>query len=300
MTCENDELEYEELPPNTPLGISMAAGGIAGIMEHTVMFPVDVIKTRMQVAGSGNIYKGLISSISKVTSSEGAAALWRGAASVVLGAGPAHAMHFAVYEAVTSLGQENGHASVPSPKVSALAGVAATMTSDAFMTPFDVIKQRMQLNSRPTTIVKTVSKIMNEEGISAFYVSYPITLLMNIPFTAINFTVYDRIAHILDSKRNHDPLSHCISGGVAGATAAALSTPFDVIKTLLQTRGITMDPKARSLNSVKDAAKYVYARNGLMGFSVGLKPRVLAAMPSSAICWTVYEMAKYYIRTHEE
>ena len=177
-----------------------------------------------------------------------------------------------------------------------MAGAAATISSDALMTPFDVLKQRMQLQSNAgASILKTAARIYSNEGISAFYVSYPITLLMNVPFTAINFTVYDQVSHLLNAQRKHDPLVHCVSGGIAGATAAALSTPFDVIKTLLQTRGVSPDKEARDLNSVSEAARYVYRKNGMVGFLRGVKPRILANMPSTAICWTVYEMAKFYI-----
>lgn len=294
------DVDYEELPANTPISLSMAAGAIAGIMEHTVMFPVDAVKTRMQVAGSSNVYRGIVSSLSAVSSTEGSLALWRGVASVVMGAGPAHAIHFAVYETVTNLGQANGHASAPTAGVSALAGACATISSDALMTPFDVIKQRMQLKNGNKSMMSTAAKIWAKEGFSAFYVSYPITLLMNVPFTAINFTVYDRISHILNSRHTHDPLTHCISGGLAGATAAAVSTPFDVIKTLLQTRGVSTDERARNLNSVSEAAKYVYEKNGAKGFFRGVKPRILANMPSTAICWTVYETAKYYIHRYND
>lgn len=61
---------------------------------------------------------------------------------------PSHAVHFAVYEAAKRwLGSnaENGFAGA------ALSGATATVISDACMTPFDVIKQRLQVrgpNSR--------------------------------------------------------------------------------------------------------------------------------------------------------
>lgn len=296
MSQDRQEVDYEELPVNTPLSLSMTAGAIAGIMEHTVMFPVDAIKTRMQVAEASEAYRGVVSSISAVSATEGAFALWRGVASVVMGAGPAHAIHFAVYETVTNFGQQNGHVSEPTAAVSALAGAAATISSDALMTPFDVLKQRMQLqNGAGVSMTATAAKIWANEGLSAFYVSYPITLLMNMPFTAINFAVYDQVSHFLNKQRKNDPLAHCISGGIAGATAAAVSTPFDVIKTLLQTRGVSLDQRARSLNSVSEAVKYIFEKRGFGGFFRGVKPRILANMPSTAICWTVYEMAKYYI-----
>ena len=80
-----------------------------------------------------------------------------------------------------------------------------------------------------------------KEGLRAFYISYPTTLAMTIPFTAIQFACYESLAKVLNPKKRYDPLTHCVSGGVAGAIAAAITTPLDVIKTLLQTRGTSTD-----------------------------------------------------------
>ncbi|KAJ2711159.1 Fe(2+) transporter, partial [Coemansia spiralis] len=69
--------------------------------------------------------------------------LWRGVASVVLGAGPAHAVYFATYEQTKKLLTMGGQQ--PSALAAGAAGGAATVVSDALMNPFDVVKQRMQL-----------------------------------------------------------------------------------------------------------------------------------------------------------
>ena len=56
---------------------------------------------------------------------------------------PAHAVHFAVYEAAKKgLGETVAETSFLG---AALAGATATIVSDACMTPFDVIKQRLQV-----------------------------------------------------------------------------------------------------------------------------------------------------------
>lgn len=104
MLSEPIEIDYEALPEDASIAAHLSAGAFAGIMEHTVMFPIDSIKTRMQMIALGQpLSKSVIGSISKISSSEGAYALWRGVSSVVLGAGPAHAVYFSVFEATKTM-----------------------------------------------------------------------------------------------------------------------------------------------------------------------------------------------------
>jgi solute carrier family 25 iron transporter 28/37 len=295
---EDDEFDYEALPENTSLTANLIAGAAAGIMEHTVMYPVDAIKTRMQVAKSANVYSGIVNAVSKISAAEGASSLWRGISSMVMGAGPAHAVYFGVYETVKLKlgGDKVDHTHLP--LVSAAAGASATIASDALMNPFDVTKQRMQLNAsrQYASTFACMADIYKKEGLSAFYVSYPTTLIMNIPFAAVNFTIYDTTSKLLNPDRKYDPLVHCISGGLAGASAAAVTTPLDVVKTVLQTKAIFVEnPAVLGLNSFWDGVKYIYNNNGISGFVRGMRPRIVANMPSTAICWTSYEMAKFYL-----
>lgn len=161
------------------------------------------------------------------------------------------------------------------------------------MNPFDVVKQRMQLSNSPyRNITHCFQSIFKTEGLGAFYVSYPTTLFMTIPFTALQFTAYESLVKVLNPKKQYDPLTHCIAGGLAGAVAAAATTPLDVIKTLLQTRGTSLDAEIRNCTGLKDAAAVIRRREGYSGFWKGLRPRIVTTMPSTAICWTSYEMAK--------
>lgn len=213
---------------------------------------------------------------------------------MMMGAGPAHAVYFGVFETVKAkLGGSDKH---HHPLVSAVAGATATISSDALMNPFDVVKQRMQINTtKYRNMAACMSDIYRKEGFSTFYVSYPTTLIMNIPFAATNFTIYDTTSKFLNPDRKYDPLSHCIAGGLAGATAAAITTPLDVVKTVLQTKGGVSSLATEKLNSFMDGVRYIYNTNGLYGFARGMRPRIVANMPSTAICWTSYEMAKFYL-----
>lgn len=57
------------------------------------------------------LYTGVGNAFLKISSTEGIRALWRGVASVIVGAGPAHAVYFGTYEAVKEMagGNRAGH-----------------------------------------------------------------------------------------------------------------------------------------------------------------------------------------------
>lgn len=59
----------------------------------------------MQVfaASPAAVYTGVGNAFTRISSTEGMRALWRGVSSVILGAGPAHAVHFGTYEAMKEL-----------------------------------------------------------------------------------------------------------------------------------------------------------------------------------------------------
>lgn len=309
------EIDYEALPDNSPLLSQLMAGAFAGIMEHTIMFPVDSIKTRMQTLKI-KASEGIISSFSKISATEGSLALWNGVSSVILGAGPAHAIYYLVFESTktalcTRLLKHNHHADGENmaninninnitnfivtnekhPLIASVSGVAATITSDALMTPFDVIKQRMQNNNDKLlrSIYKTSSFIYRTEGLKSFFVSYPTTLILSIPFAALNFGIYEFSSDKFNPEQHYNPMIHCVSGGISGAFAAAITTPLDCIKTVLQTKSI---PNA---NSLLTAAHGLYQQGGVNSFFRGLKPRVVFNVPATAISWTAYEMAKAYL-----
>ncbi|KAJ2415645.1 Fe(2+) transporter [Coemansia sp. RSA 2530] len=217
------EYDYEELPETSPLTMHLIAGAAAGIMEHSVMYPFDIVK---------------------------------------VGA----------------------------------AGGVATIVSDALMNPFDVIKQRMQLaGTGYRNIVDCASKVLRHEGLRAFYVSYPTTLMMNMPFQSIQFGCYDIFRRTLNPTGSYSPITHVFAGGMAGAVAGALTTPIDCCKTLLQTRGASADMEVRAANSMDAAARIIFKKQGLSGFTRGMKPRVIANFPATAISWTTYEYFKWVI-----
>lgn len=216
----------------------MVAGSIAGMVEHMAMFPVDTIKTQMQALGSCPIKSvSLSQALKSILKSQGPAGLYRGIGAMGLGAGPAHAVYFSVYEICKkSFSGGNPNNSL----AHAVSGVFATVASDAVFTPMDMVKQRLQLSNSPYKgVLDCVRRVIREEGFRAFYASYKTTVLMNAPFTAVHFTTYEAAKRALmevspDSANDERFVVHATAGAAAGALAAAVTTPLDVVKTQFQ------------------------------------------------------------------
>ena len=96
---------------------------------------------------------------------------------------------------------------------------------------------------------------------------------------------YESISRWMNPRKEYDPISHCVAGGLAGAFAAGITTPLDVIKTLLQTRGLSQQENIRNVRGLFNAAQIIKGQFGWTGFLRGWKPRIVTTMPSTAICW---------------
>ena len=146
-----------------------------------------------------------------------------------------------------------------------------------------------------SSIRQCAQTIYVKEGVRAFYISYPVTLAISLPFQVVHFTSYEYFKELLNPTNRYDPLSHCLSGGLAGGFAAMVTNPLDVAKTMLQTRGISEDPIIRNCGNLSDAVKIVWTRERLGGFMRGCGARVLAYVPSTAVSWTAYEFLKVFL-----
>ena len=157
--------------------------------------------------------------------------------------------------------------------------------------------------------------IARTEGFSAFYKSYFTQVSMNIPYQSTHLVTYDYIQKIINPRREYNPISHSISGAIAGAFAAAVTTPLDVCKTLINTQECCNQSKSCPIrsamlqeifiknnlperaNNLSAAVKIVYHTEGLRGFFKGLVPRTVFQIPGTAVSWSVYEFFKYYLNT---
>ncbi|KAL0458737.1 UNVERIFIED_CONTAM: Mitochondrial RNA-splicing protein MRS3 [Sesamum latifolium] len=241
----------------------MVAGSIAGMVEHMAMFPVDTIKTQMQALGSCPIKSASVKqALGSILKSDGPKGLYRGIGAMGLGAGPAHAVYFSVYEFCKksfSGGNPDNHAA------HAVSGVCATVASDAVLTPMDMDHRADECT-----------------------------------FTAVHFATYEAAKRGLmevspESVNDERLVVHATAGAAAGALAAALTTPLDVVKTQLQCQGVCGCDRFVS-GSIRDVVRTIIRKDGYRGLMRGWMPRMLFHAPAAAICWSTYEAAKSFFQ----
>ena len=135
-------------------------------------------------------------------------------------------------------------------------------------------------------LIHCTASTFRSEGLRAFYISYPTTILMSNPFQSIHFATYDAVKKSMNPTGGYDPKTHVVAGGLAGALASFFTQPLDGAKTLLQTKGISSDKLVRQVSGLREAFAMIYGRYGWTGFFRGLWPRLLTHIPATAISWT--------------
>jgi hypothetical protein len=119
-------------------------------------------------------------------------------------------------------------------------------------------------------------------------------LLRDVPFTAIFWTLTEPIrASILaqtspeDRTTRHIILANVSAASISGCIAAAVTTPFDVIKTQQQI--------ATTSQTVWTTGQMLVQRRGWGVLYTGVWPRAMRAAPACAIVVSSYELLKRFL-----
>nr|CAG8493203.1 11869_t:CDS:2 [Entrophospora candida] len=203
---------------------ALVAGGIAGTAVDTILYPLDTIKTRLQSklglykAGS---FRGIYSGIT----------------SVIIGSAPGASAFFVTYEflkkgLINMEGNSNKSHNDYKLKYLPLIHMVAASGGEIAI-PTEVIKQRMQTKQYHSTLF-ALRSIFQQEGIQGFYRGYLSTVFREIPFTCIQFPLYEYLKVFtaqITNRSKIEPWEASICGSIAGGVAAGLTTPLDVVKT---------------------------------------------------------------------
>ncbi|KAF9914264.1 mitochondrial aspartate-glutamate transporter agc1 [Lobosporangium transversale] len=273
-------------------------GSISGAVGATVVYPIDLVKTRMQNQRSKVVgellYKNSIDCFKKVIKNEGVLGLYRGLGPQLVGVAPEKAIKLTMNDLVRKfLSDKDGKISFTDELI---AGGVAGGSQVVFTNPLEIVKIRLQVagemvksmdlgTPRPgaITIVRTLGLVGLYKGASA-------CLLRDIPFSAIYFPVY---AHLKKDVFKEGP-DHRLSigelltsGAVAGMPAAYFTTPADVIKTRLQ---VEAKKGQSTYNGIMDAARKIFREEGFRAFFKGGPARIFRSSPQFGTTLMVYEV----------
>ena len=279
-----------------------AVGSVAGAIGATFVYPIDLVKTRMQnqrkVAASEILYTHSWDCFRKVVRNEGFSGLYRGLLPQLVGVAPEKAIKLTMNDLMRSLlRNKEGEISIPAE---CLSGGMAGMSQVIFTNPLEIVKIRLQVQGEAARIAgvprEGAIKICRDLGIRGLYKGASACLLRDIPFSAIYFTVYSHLKSDLfkegkDGKKI-SPLELLIAGALAGMPAAYLATPADVIKTRLQ---VVARTGQQTYHGIIDATSKILREEGITAFFKGGLARVFRSSPQFGVTLVSYELIQRLI-----
>ncbi|XP_063532929.1 calcium-binding mitochondrial carrier protein Aralar1 isoform X1 [Cydia strobilella] len=246
-------------------------GSIAGAVGASAVYPIDLVKTRMQNQRTGSFigevaYRNSFDCFKKVIRHEGIFGLYRGLVPQLIGVAPEKAIKLTVNDLVRDkLMDKNGNLSL---HAEILAGACAGGSQVIFTNPLEIVKIRLQVAGEIAGAQKVRAwAVVKELGLFGLYKGARACLLRDMPFSAIYFPAYAHVkAKFADENGYNHPLTLLAAGAIAGVPAAFLVTPADVIKTRLQ---VVARTGQTTYTGVLDAARKIYAEEGFRTFWKG-------------------------------
>eukprot|EP00924_Labyrinthula_sp_SR-Ha-C_P013027 maker-scaffold_12-snap-gene-7.51-mRNA-1 protein AED:0.01 eAED:0.01 QI:29/1/1/1/1/1/2/1238/269 len=255
---------------------ALISGGIAGVSVDLALFPLDTIKTRLQ--SSKGFFK-----------SGGFHGMYRGIGSAAAGSFPNAALFFMVYESSKSKVQNSFDLSAS--QAALFSSALGEMSACLIRVPTENVKQKAQAGLHKSTKSSFLS-ILKDQGIRGFYTGYFITVFREIPFSMIQFPIWEGLKSFIRRRNSDGSISSFESaacGSFSGAFASALTTPLDVIKTRLM---LGKDRHGKLYTGVLDTAKRIAAEEGYLAFLSGISARVMWIGIGGFVYFGAYEKSK--------
>ncbi|XP_015724003.1 calcium-binding mitochondrial carrier protein Aralar1 isoform X4 [Coturnix japonica] len=268
-------------------------GSIAGAVGATAVYPIDLVKTRMQNQRStGSVvgelmYKNSFDCFKKVLRFEGFFGLYRGLLPQLIGVAPEKAIKLTVNDFVRDkFTKKDG--SIPLP-AEILAGGCAGASQVIFTNPLEIVKIRLQVAGEITTGPRVSAlSVMKDLGLLGLYKGAKACFLRDIPFSAIYFPVYAHSKLMFADEHGHvGGLNLLAAGAIAGVPAASLVTPADVIKTRLQ---VAARAGQTTYSGVIDCFGKILKEEGPSAFWKGAAARVFRSSPQFGVTLVTYEL----------
>ncbi|KAH8927521.1 mitochondrial carrier [Atractiella rhizophila] len=279
-------------------------GGIAGGIGATFVYPIDLVKTRMQNQRSKVVgellYKNSLDCAKKVYKNEGLRGFYRGLPPQLVGVAPEKAIKLTVNDLIRGKARDPVTGNI-GLGWELIAGGGAGGCQVVFTNPLEIVKIRLQMQGEMakkggTAVAHGAGHIIKQLGLFGLYKGAGACLLRDIPFSAIYFPAYAHLKKdVFKEGHNGKKLGFgetLISAGIAGMPAAYLTTPADVVKTRLQTEARKGETNYKG---IMDAFAKIYQEEGFKAFYKGGIARVVRSSPQFGVTLVAYEYLHKFI-----
>lgn len=283
----------------------LVAGAMARCLAVCIMFPLDTIKTRLQVHGADCCTPMQMQEAMRWP-------IYPGVSSSLLGQVPNAMLVYGSYE----LYKKELTLAFPKLNITQVRFAAAMLgdiTGSVWLSPFEGTKQRVQAGVYQS-VPSAFKGILQQEGFFGLYRGYKAQVLRDLAYHAIQLPLYEGVKELWlkSTKGKHfntsvansgkncakmsavpvrlEPWESMMCGAIAGATSGALTCPLDVIKTRLMAQ--RFDPSLPS--TIKGVFVDIISREGWAGLTAGLRERAMYIALGSAIFWTIFEQSKAF------
>uniref|UniRef100_A0A8C1XY03 Solute carrier family 25 member 23a n=1 Tax=Cyprinus carpio TaxID=7962 RepID=A0A8C1XY03_CYPCA len=179
------------------------AGSLAGATAQTVIYPMEVLKTRLTLRKTGQ-YSSVADCAKQILQKEGVLAFYKGYLPNMLGIIPYAGIDLAVYETLKNAWLQRHTEGSPYPGVLVLVGCGTVSSTCGQLAsyPLALIRTRMQaqasVKGAPQLSMLTLFRsIVAQEGVVGLYRGIAPNFLKVIPAVSISYVVYEHMRKVL-------------------------------------------------------------------------------------------------------
>lgn len=298
--------EEKQPPQQFKLLPKIINGGIAGIIGVSVVFPLDLVKTRLQNQTIGpngeRMYNSMFDCFKKTYRAEGYFGMYKGSAVNILLITPEKAIKLAANDFFRYHLSSDPTKQLPLTR-EMLAGGSAGFCQIIITTPMELLKIQMQDAGRVAAQAKlegkTVPKIsatslaidlLKTKGILGLYRGIGATMLRDVSFSVVYFPLFARLNGL--GPRKSDGSGEAVfwwsflCGCASGSLAALAVNPFDVVKTRLQ--AVSKVEGGPRFSGIVDCFVKTLQHEGPLAFFKGGACRMIVIAPLFGIAQMVY------------
>jgi len=242
LMCHKQRQKSMGQKDTLPIWGRFMLGGVAGCGATLLVQPIDLIKTRQQLAGRGGTQApSLVATVRTIVQNEGALSLYNGLGAGLLRQGTYTTTRLGVFNVLMDKYKEDG--STPGFGTKLAMGCTAGITGSFVGNPAEISLIRMTADgSLPaaerrgyTSVFNALVRITTEEGVRTLWRGYSSTALRAMVVNATQLSTYAEAKERIKKMYGWDGVGlHFTASMLSGLATTIASMPVDIIKTRVQ------------------------------------------------------------------